>query len=1264
MPTLFFIEEKMIPYFILEQYKQRKFSGKITAGTMFVDISGFTFMTQKLMEKGKEGVEILTDAMNFIFAPAIRTIMSYDGFISTFAGDAFTAIFPMDKSNLLKFLSCALQIKEQFEKNKDFSTKFGKFSIKVKIGMSYGDINWKIIGSKKFHTYLFEGKSITMSAIAEQLSNANNIMITNKIHKLASEYVIDEPFNDFFFELKGLYFSVKPKNFLKTDEKYKIEDFIPNEILNFNESGEFRKVISCFISVDKNEHFYENISKIMDLAHFYKGYFNKIDFGDKGYVILVIFGAPIIPDNLFFRAAEFALRVKQIKNLTKRIGMSFGVTFSGFIGSDLRNEYTSIGMTVNRAARLMMAAKQNDIFIDENLKQNLPDIFETEFENFLILKGFTHEIATYKLIKKQKKSLAAKKIFDFINRENELKTLKTILNRIERKNKSEIVYLSGQKGVGKTALLHKFKEKNRNANFNFLSCDPIIQKSFYPFKYHLKELFSQSDDLDKSQNLIEFNIKYDEIIAHIKNKDYKEELENRKKYIQYFLDLGSIEFFKDLSAEIIYKNILFSLTALYQAITMENNTVFVMDEADYLDEDSINLYQYLLNATENQKILFIFIYRENKITFNYYNKTTEMVLQPFTKSQVLTLSISILKKIFPNINYLPKKTLNFIYEKTEGIPLFVEQTLQYMISNKLIDEHGKITTEQFEIPSDISLLIISKIDKFDPAFKKITKVASVMGKKFTNKLLGHVVKEKNVDKFIKNGEKENIWLSLSKLDHIFKSTLIRDSVYELILKKELYKLHKSVADSILKLYNEKLEFYYPDIAYNYEKAEMKREAIKYLDKAVEYSLKMFELSDAIKYLKKLLELDTKNALKHRFKLIELLIEKGKAQEAKEELDKVSKEKLDNSAKNKIHLLYSKYFVLIQDYGSLQDYLSNHLSQIDDDEIKHSVNIYLLDSYRALHQDEKFTELADKLLKTIPKDSLLYAKLTNNIGIFHLEKSDYNKAKNYFKTYYDISEKHGDKLSVMKALHNLGITESRLGNREAARKLYNESLDISIKIGDDSTTVKLLSDIASIYSITGKVEKALKLYQKAIKINKTIGNKMQQGILYYNIAEGYFRLNDFDNAIKYLNQSIEICKQINDLTGIGFAYDLLGDILFSQNKFDQAKKVYKKNLKLQKQIKDTEGIAHTYGNLGNLCKMARDYKCAENYYKKQINILKKVGDIEGEGKAWFNWAMVETEKEEYDSAKEKLKKAIKLFEQCSFKYGYELAKKEMEKLNEK
>ena len=88
--------QNLLPYFIQQQYQQHNFVGRFSVCSMFVDISGFTQTTEALIRSGQaEGVEVLSEILRFYFTPTVQSVYAHGGFIIGFAGDAFTAVFPI-----------------------------------------------------------------------------------------------------------------------------------------------------------------------------------------------------------------------------------------------------------------------------------------------------------------------------------------------------------------------------------------------------------------------------------------------------------------------------------------------------------------------------------------------------------------------------------------------------------------------------------------------------------------------------------------------------------------------------------------------------------------------------------------------------------------------------------------------------------------------------------------------------------------------------------------------------------------------------------------------------------------------------------------------------------------------------------------------------------------------------------------------------------------------------------------------------------------
>jgi len=175
----------LIPQIIGDNYQNRKMSGVLSAATMFLDIKGFTAMTQSLMVNGKEGAEVLNDILKTVFEPVIAAVYNRGGFISGFEGDAFLAVFP-DASGPLDACHTAKAVIRLFEEMGQQKTRFGSFALSVKIGLGFGRIDWQIVGSAKRLTWYFYSRGIDQAVKAEKKCDAMNVVLSLNLFKWVS----------------------------------------------------------------------------------------------------------------------------------------------------------------------------------------------------------------------------------------------------------------------------------------------------------------------------------------------------------------------------------------------------------------------------------------------------------------------------------------------------------------------------------------------------------------------------------------------------------------------------------------------------------------------------------------------------------------------------------------------------------------------------------------------------------------------------------------------------------------------------------------------------------------------------------------------------------------------------------------------------------------------------------------------------------------------------------------------------------------------
>src|SRR5690349_15779840 len=234
---------RVVPELIIENYRAGRYRGEFPAVGMFLDLSGFSTMTDTLMQHGQHGAEVLAGLMHGVFDPLVGSIFEYGGKIVGFAGDGIMALYPIEsdaESTALRALTAAYVIQKRFEENPTRQTVYGEFSIFAKIGLGSGSVSWGILCSPNCEqaTYYFRGTAVDEAAHAEHHAKAGAILLTKSIYDLLPEKVAVTPFNshwlfgDFQSDIPG----PKPVTFPPVDLNI-ARIFMPEEVIAHDVRG-------------------------------------------------------------------------------------------------------------------------------------------------------------------------------------------------------------------------------------------------------------------------------------------------------------------------------------------------------------------------------------------------------------------------------------------------------------------------------------------------------------------------------------------------------------------------------------------------------------------------------------------------------------------------------------------------------------------------------------------------------------------------------------------------------------------------------------------------------------------------------------------------------------------------------------------------------------------------------------------------------------------------------------------------------------------
>lgn len=897
--------KNLLPRFIHDKYlsemgNQTVISGDFESLGLFVDISGFTSMTEKLMQHGKEGAEILANTLYSVFDPLINAVHAHHGLITGFAGDAFTALFPWDHFETPEMgyrhaLAAAEFIRRHFMEQPQRPTKFGEFPFAVKLGLSTGKAYWGILRSQDKpyqHVYYFRGPAIDSCAQAEHQAEKSEFILSDPIYAKTQDHLqgvirgeshwkIDHISPDF------INVPATPTADLEwTANADVLLHFLPPDVVHMPVDGEFRQVVTVFINIEQMDsvaQLQKFIQPTFRLLQLYRGTLTRLDFGDKGCNLLLFWGAPIRFENDVERALNFLIDLK--KEVRKvfhgdhkifRAGVTCRTMYAGYAGGSLQGEYTSYGRGINLAARQMMQAEWGEVDLDHEVRQLATTQFEMSLKGNFEFKGFAEPLPVY--ILKDRKAEARSIFYQgrMVGRNTEMNKLREFLTPIfsdDEKRFTGTIVVYGEPGIGKSRLIYEIRQEILREElvwWAFCPCDEILQQSLNPFHYYLRRLFQFNPTGVDAENKKRFEAQLNDLIEkidHMESKgenvaEIKSELERTRTILAGMLDMHyENSLFEQLDAKLRFENMLYAFKNLIKAMSLIRPVVISIDDLQWMDSDSKQMIKTLTRNIEEYPIAILCSSRYFDDGSKPKFELDDTVIQ--CEIDLNYLQDDGIRDIITQVTGDPvaDEVIEFVKNKTQGNPFFVEQlTLNLkeqdlLVKNTATEKYELSTKELEDIPSNITSVLISRLDRLPMSVKHIVQTASVLGAEFDVSILSHMLtQDKELVGELKTATQAAIWTALSDIRYIFKHALMRDAAYEMQLKAQLRQTHNLAATAYRVIHEDDPAPYYTNLAYHYEKAEDVHNTMDYLEKAALRAKELYQNQQAIELFDKLIDM--------------------------------------------------------------------------------------------------------------------------------------------------------------------------------------------------------------------------------------------------------------------------------------------------------------------------------------------------------------------------------------------------------------------------
>jgi class 3 adenylate cyclase/tetratricopeptide (TPR) repeat protein len=1208
--------ENLVPRFILEKYAEGETEGRFAAVSLFADISGFSAVTNALMRHGSEAAEAMADMMLAIFDPLVQQIHAHGGLITTFAGDAFTALFPSAGAaeSYARALAAAVGIQRHMIANPTQTTPYGNFPFTIKLGLGDGEVEWGILRPQDAGAppeeaevkaaYYFSGSAIEAAAAAEHHAQSGNLILNATVYERVQSLVKVIPVSHDpgghvrLLRAEGL---PAPLPAEPSGEHTAVHEqaFIPDAILQRATGGDFRQVVSVFVKlmgIETSEDLAIFMQSVFALQQQVGGYLNRVDFGDKGCTMLLYWGMPTSFENDIERALSFVLELGNYTPGTFRAGITYHPMYAGLAGSPDRGEFTCYGDGINLAARLMIAAPWGSIWLDGRMAERASRMFALDFVDHLPFKGFADKQAVYALVERKQEAGGGAFRGQMIGRSAEMAQLNAFVQPLfappEEQRFAGILVVQGEPGSGKSRLTSEFLTGEAGgiaATCHTLVCqtDPVIRKPLNPFRYWLHAYFDQSITRSEARNKRAFSRKLDQLIAAVPDPELAKELNRVRSFLGALVNLvWDSSLYAQLDPQGRFENTLGGLKTLLKAESLIRPVILLLEDAQWLDADSMEFCRRLIRNVEPYPLAVLATARPERkgVLFGEGLAYQQIDLESLAPDDMRLLAVDRLGAPIDD------ELTGLLIERAEGNPFFGEQILLYLreqgaIARRNGQWHLVADAVTSSLPADVRTLFVARLDELDHPVTETVQTAAVLGREFEVPILARMVDHATgITEHVAVAEHELIWLSLGSLRYRFTQSLLRDAAYEMQLRARRRELHQLAAAALEAHYAGDPAPPYDRIAHHFEAAylqgatELRSQALDYLQKAAEEAGEAYENAAAVDFYSRALALAPETEAGCRFQL--LLAREGiyhlqgarqlQAQDltALAELAAALKEPSKQAA---VALREAKYTFATGDYA------------------KAIAAAQMAAAFAQAAQDPA-TEVAGYIW---------WGSALERSGDEEAALAQYGMA-------LDLSRAAEDRRGEADALRGLGIIAWQRSKRAEGQEHFRQSLAITQELGDRRGEAATLNNLGLILNELDEFGEAQAAYGRALAIRRDIGDRAGEGSTLNNLGLLLQTLGAYAEARVKLQASLEIWREIGSRPGevvtmdnLGFVTRMLGDCEASQAYLSGA-------LELERTLGARKAEGWTLNNLGSLHLALGDTARAEAYFLEALALRRGAG----------------------------------------------------------
>jgi predicted ATPase len=561
---------------------------------------------------------------------------------------------------------------------------------------------------------------------------------------------------------------------------------------------------------------------------------------------------------------ELNTRLQQEKGirLAVRIGIHTGLVVVGAIGQGASQEHLALGETPNVASRIEGIAEPDTVTISEATHRLIQGYFSWQDLGGHDLKGVAEPMRVYRVLGESAAQsrldiVSAHGLTPLVGREQEVGLLFERWRQV-KDGQGQVVLLSGEAGIGKSRLLQVMKEHVAGETHVLLECrsSPYYQHTaLYPIIDLLQRALRWQQGDTPEQRLA----KLEQELSH-----YRLPLEESVSLFAPLLSLVLPEGRYPplaLSPQRQRQKTLETMMSMLLQQTERQPMLFLLEDLHWTDPSTLELMDLLIEQAPTTPICTILTCRPTfQPTWGSRSYLTQITLNHLSRSQIEQMA-----KQVAGGKRLPAEVLQQVVEKTDGVPLFVEELTKAVLESGVLketDNEYALTglLSALAIPATLQDSLMARLDRLVTA-KAVAQYAAVIGRQFSYELLQAV---SQLDAFMLQQELSRLVEAEllyqrglpPQATYVFKHALIQDTAYESLLKSTRQQYHHRIAQVLEEQFPETVETQPELLAHHYTQANLVERAIGYWQQAGQRAIQRSAYVEAIAHLRQGLDLLT------------------------------------------------------------------------------------------------------------------------------------------------------------------------------------------------------------------------------------------------------------------------------------------------------------------------------------------------------------------------------------------------------------------------